>query len=150
MPEITQEEKIVALKKKMRTRINRGIKWLDSRTTEFWDEYCEEYDLSRDEILNGNWLHGLSLDALDLNDGHVCVLGQTGGCYAKVLEFAYLSDEEASALGFCLDEGEYEEDFWEYEGRTSFCYSLLTELWIAEVKVLRQQVKVGDSHENTQ
>lgn len=123
----------------MRERIDAGVAWLNSRTEEWWNEYSEDTGY---EVLDGRWLD-LDLDQLDLTDGQYCVLGQAGGSYSSVKDFAGLTYGDASSLGFILSENEY--------GRKSNFkpqhYSMLTELWIAKIKQLRQD-KLSNSAAN--
>lgn len=121
-----------SLKAKMQRRINKGVVWMNSRTDEFWDNYAEVEGYNREDILDGRWLD-LNLETLDLNDSKFCVLGQTGRAYYAVIRYANLSTEDASQLGFVLDEEDYnlQVPFQEED------YSLLTELWIAKIKQLR-------------
>lgn len=152
------QEPIDPLYLMMQERVQAGIQWLNSRDEQFWAGYCEEYDKEREDILNGEWLFGLDLGDLNLQSGSYCVLGQVGGNYEDVINYAYLSQEEASRLGFFLDTEEYLEQYIGTHAGTeeeaeldennpvpSFFrdqhWSQLTEIWIQEVRELRAKVQ---------
>ena len=122
-------------RKAMQERIERGVAWLDSRTEKFWNDFADWSGQDREALLDGHWLD-LSLNDLDLRDVSYCVLGQVGGGYQLVVEFAGLSNREASALGFVLDETEYSRATDFYYGAH---YSMLTELWIEKIVQLRKE-----------
>lgn len=122
-------------KKAMQERIERGVKWLGSRTEEFWNNYADYAEMDRADILDGHWLD-LSLDDLNLRNGYSCVLGLVGGNYQAVVLFANLNDRESSSMGFLLDYREYgRKSEFEY----GMYYSMLTELWIEKITQLRQE-----------
>ena len=124
-----------AYRKAMQERIERGVAWLDSRTEEFWNDYAVWSEQDREALLDGRWLD-LDLSRLDLRDGTYCVLGQVGGGFQLVRDFAGLNDYKASSLGFLLDEREYGRASDFYYGAH---YSMLTELWIEKIVQLREE-----------
>jgi hypothetical protein len=68
----------------------------------------------------------------------VCILGQAGGNYYNVRDFAKLSLAEASRLGFYIDALDYGLDEYNYEAPDED-WSMLTEVWVITILQLRAE-----------
>jgi hypothetical protein len=75
-------------------------------------------------------LNDIDLETLDLSDGMKCVLGQGFGMYSAGRDALSLDNKTAEKYGLYLDDQRYE-DF-------NRDYSLLTEVWIKELKKYRK------------
>jgi hypothetical protein len=129
--------------KKMQTRIDRGVRWLNACSSEFWDKIAERYDRDAAELVNGAWVTFVDLDELDLSDTNCCILGQISGTYLNIIRLADLEMQEASRLGFVLSESEYRFQSYEdandnmHHAFSNEDYSYFTELWIKKIRTLR-------------